>query len=55
MNQKAPINKFPKYEHDYKQKLHKVMDGSNHKIIPRNYYKEACELALIILSEKPGR
>lgn len=37
------------------QHLNQILDGSNHKYIPRNDYREACELTLIMLSDEPER
>ena len=59
----APITILPDYNNECLQKLkietaehlHQVLNGSGHKDIPRNDYREACELALIMLSEEPER
>ena len=59
----APITRLPEYNHEGMQKLKvetvqyltKVLDGPNHKDIPRNDYREACELALVMLSAEPRR
>ena len=37
------------------QYLNQVLDGSKCKGIGRNDYREACELALVMLSEEPER